>query len=57
MNYTTEQVQAMSVQELKALAYDQLAIIEHAQKNLEGLNQLIAQKSQQPLPVVEETKE
>lgn len=54
MNYTIEQLQAMSVQELKALAYDSLANIENQQKGLEVLNQLIAQKSQ--LPVVEETK-
>lgn len=38
-------IQDMSVMELKAMAYDQLAAIESAQKNLNILNQLIAEKS------------
>ena len=36
----------MSIEALKALAYDQLAIKENAQRNLNAINQMIAEKSQ-----------
>lgn len=43
---TPEQIEAMSVIELKALVYDQLAQTQATQKNIEVLNQIIARKSQ-----------
>ncbi len=36
----------MSLVELKALAYDQLAIIENAQKNIQAINQQMQKLSQ-----------
>lgn len=42
---TIEQVKALSLCEVKALAYDTLARIENEQKNLQVLNQIIAEKS------------
>jgi len=40
----------ISLEQAKSLAYDELVKIENAQKNLQALNQLIAQK-QQPQPI------
>ena len=37
----------MSITELKALAYDQLAIIERSQQNMQRINARIAELSQQ----------
>lgn len=41
---TLEDLEKMSVVELKAMAYDILARIEQEQKNLQVLNQLMAKK-------------
>lgn len=39
----------MSLEQLKAFAYDQLAVIENAQRNLQTINQEIAKRP--PMPV------
>lgn len=49
-------IKDLSIDQLKALAYDTLAQIELNQKNLTLLNQEIAQRSQQTEKVVEEIK-
>ena len=46
---TIEELKKLPVKELKAMAYDQLATLEQAQKNLQILNQLITEKNQQPV--------
>jgi len=38
-------INTLSVEALKALAYDQLAVLNNAQRNLEILNAKIAEKS------------
>lgn len=50
---TLEQLKALDVKELKAMAYDQLALVEQTQQNLRIINQVIAEKSQ---PKKEEPK-
>ena len=46
---TPEQLDALSPESLKALAYDQIAILDNADRNLKILNAKIAEKSK-PLP-------
>ncbi len=41
----------MTVEQLKALAYDQLATIENAQNNLKVVNEEIVKKQSQPQEV------
>lgn len=41
-------ISKMSIVELKALAFDELVKIEMANKNLQTLNQTIAQKQKEP---------
>ena len=36
----------MDVRELKALAYDQIALLEQTQKNIQIINQIISKKAQ-----------
>lgn len=43
---TPEQLEAMTVNDLKALAYDNLVIIETSQKNLQVISAHITKKSQ-----------
>jgi hypothetical protein len=50
---TLDDVKKLDVKEIKALAYDQLAILEQTQKNLQILNQVIAEKSKPAEPVKE----
>lgn len=50
---TLEQLKALSLTEIKAIAFDEFAKLGMCQKNLEVLNQLIAEKSQ-PASVVPE---
>lgn len=42
---TPEQLEAMTLNDLKALVYDQLTQIEQSQANIKILNQYIAKKS------------
>lgn len=56
-NFMTEQeARVLPVKELKAMAYDAMALIEEQQKSLQFLNQLIAQKLRTPEPKPEEKK-
>jgi hypothetical protein len=52
-------IKEISISELKALAYDQLTLIEQAQNNLKIINQEILerQKSQQVVPEEQTTTE
>ena len=50
-------ITALSQTELKALAYDQLATIETAQKNLQAINQQLQKFGQVPEAVVEAVTE
>ena len=50
---TIEQLKELPLEQLKALAYDQMAILQQTETNLRTLNGLIAKKMQP----VEETKE
>ncbi len=50
---TLDDVKKLDVKEVKALAYDQLTILEQTQKNLQILNQVIAEKSKPVEPVKE----
>ena len=50
-------ITALSQTELKALAYDQLATIETAQKNLQAINQQLQKLGQANEEVVEEVIE
>ena len=50
---TVEQLKALDIKELKAMAYDQLGLLEQTQANLRIINQVIAEKSQ---PKKEEPK-
>ena len=52
-------IKEISTSELKALAYDQLTLIEQAQNNLKTINQEILerQKSQQVVPEEQTTTE
>jgi hypothetical protein len=50
---TIEELKALDVKELKAMAYDQLAARENATNNLQIINQVIVEKSKP----VEATKE
>ena len=43
---TIEQLKELSIEALKAMAYDTLARLENEQNNMKVLNQLIAEKSQ-----------
>ncbi len=43
---TIDELKTLDVKELKAMAYDQMAVTENAQKNLQIINQVIAEKSQ-----------
>jgi len=47
MSETQTDITKMSITDLKALAYDQLAMIENCQKNLVALNQEIAKRNPQ----------
>lgn len=47
-------ISEMEIKDLKALAYDQIALLEQTQKNLNAINQEIAKRSQ--LEVKEEAK-
>jgi hypothetical protein len=40
-----KKIEEMNVQELKALAYDQLALLEQTQKNIQVINQMISNKA------------
>ena len=51
---TLEQLKELPIGELKALAYDQMAILQQTETNLRTLNQLIAGKSQPEETTVEE---
>lgn len=46
-NFSMDDLKKLSVDKLKSMAYDTLAIIEMQQKNLSVLNQLIAEKTKQ----------
>lgn len=50
-------ITALSQTELKALAYDQLATIETAQKNLQAINQQLQKLGQATEDVTEEVVE
>ena len=50
-------ITALSQTELKALAYDQLATIEAAQKNLQAINQQLQKFGQTNEEVVEDVTE
>lgn len=43
---TLEQLKELPIGELKAIAYDQMAILQQTETNLRTLNQLISEKSQ-----------
>jgi hypothetical protein len=43
---TIDELKALDIKELKAMAYDQISLTENAQKNLQIINQVIAEKSQ-----------
>lgn len=49
MNFINGQpdLNSATIQELKALAYDGIAVIQNAQSQLDAINQVIAQKSRQ----------
>lgn len=47
--YMNKDINELSVQELKALAYDVLARIQSEQNNLAFINQMIEKKSSEPL--------
>lgn len=51
MNFINGQpdLNSATIQELKALAYDGIAVIQNAQAQLDLINKMIAQKSQQEL--------
>ena len=51
MNFINGQpdLNSATIQELKALAYDGIAVIQNAQAQLDLINKIIAQKSQQEL--------
>ena len=51
---TIDELKALDIKELKAMAYDQIAAKENAEKNLQIINSVIAEKSQ---PKVEPVKE
>jgi len=44
---TIDKLKQMDIKELKALAYDQIILIEQIQKNLQYINQIIQEKSQE----------
>lgn len=46
----------MTVEELKALAYDQLALMEQTQKNIQVLNQEIKLRNETPITSAVEDK-
>lgn len=46
----------LTVDQLKSLAYDQMAVIEQSQRNLQALNQEIANRGQQKPPKVKTEK-
>ena len=50
---TIDELKALSVESLKAMAYDALARLENEQNNLRVLNQVIAEKSKAVEPVKE----
>jgi hypothetical protein len=54
-------IQEMTIVELKALAYDQLVIIENTQKNLQAINAVLAEKNKPvenpEVPATPEVKE
>lgn len=52
---TIDELKALDLRELKAMAYDQIAIVEQAQANLKIINQVIAEKSNKEV-VKEEPK-
>jgi hypothetical protein len=45
-----KKIEEMNVVELKALAYDQLALLEQTQKNIQVINQMISKKTQENKP-------
>lgn len=49
--HMNKDINEMSLQELKAVAYDILARIEVEQRNLQVINQMIAKKSQEEVTV------
>jgi hypothetical protein len=50
-------IKQMSITELKALAYDQLAQIEMNQANLRAINAEITKRNQQEQPAAQSTEE
>ena len=47
---TQEELKALDLKELKAMAYDQFALVENAQNNLKVVNQVIAEKAKEKKP-------
>jgi hypothetical protein len=42
---TVEELKTLNIKELKAMAYDQIAIKEQSENNLRAINQVILEKS------------
>jgi len=46
---TQEQVEALSVVEIKAMVYDAMVLMERCQNDIKALNQILAKKAQEPI--------